>query len=214
MNSHIHKIHKVETLTESIYLFRVERNDITFKAGQCFSLAPVGLGINREYSIYSGENDDYLEFLIKIIEGGTVTPQLKKLRAGDSMEISGPYGEFCLDNDKISSSKYLFIATGTGIAPFHSFVKTYPNLDYKIVHGIRYNDEKYGSYPPAKYIAGVSREETSDFKGRVTDYLLQTEISPETICYICGNRAMIIDVYDILRQKDLGGDNIITEVFF
>jgi NAD(P)H-flavin reductase len=40
------------------------------------------------------------------------------------------------------------------------------------------------------------------------------EIEEDTICYICGNRAMIIDAYDILRDKNISGNNIITEVFF
>lgn len=211
MNSYLHKIIKLELLTESTILLRVERNHINLKAGQCFSIAPVGLGINREYSIYSGEKDDYLEFIIKIVEDGTVTPNFKSLKAGDTVEIAGPYGEFCLDSNKLNK-KHLFIATGTGIAPFHSFVKTFPNLDYQILHGMRYNNEKYAA--TEKYIACVSREETNDFKGRVTDYLKQMEIAEDTICYICGNRSMIIDAYDILRDKNIGGNNIITEVFF
>jgi NAD(P)H-flavin reductase len=211
VKSYTHKIIKLEFLTESTILLRVERNNINLKAGQCFSIAPVGLGINREYSIYSGEKDDYLEFIIKIVEDGTVTPKLKYLKAGDSVEIAGPYGQFCLDSNKLNH-KYLFIATGTGIAPFHSFIKTFPNIDYQILHGVRYKNEKYGA--KEKYIACVSREETNDFKGRVTDYLKNMEIAEDTICYICGNRAMIIDAYDILRDKNISGNNIITEVFF
>jgi len=214
MQSAIHKILDINFLTESIYLFRAEKQAVTFKAGQCFSLAPVGLGINREYSIYSGENDTYLEFLIKIVEGGIVTSALKKSKIGDSLEIAGPYGEFCLDKKKVASSKYLFIATGTGIAPFNSFIKTFPQLDYQIIHGIRYDKEKYPE-EDNKYTACVSREKTTKhFKGRLTDYLTQIEIPSDTICYLCGNRAMIIDAYDILRQQDINGDNIITEVFF
>jgi ferredoxin/flavodoxin---NADP+ reductase len=216
VNSDIHKVLKIDLITPSTCLLQVERKDITFRAGQCFSLAPVGLGINREYSIYSGEHDDYLAFLIKIIEDGTVTQAIKDLKVGDRVEIAGPYGEFCLKPNQIKSSQFLFIATGTGIAPFHSFVKTFPELDYKIIQGIRYNNEKYGiaDYETERYVACVSQEETSDFKGRVTEYLAQTEISPETITYLCGNRAMIIDAYDILSEKNIGGDNIITEVFF
>jgi len=216
MKSDIYKVLQVDFLTASTCLLRVERKDITFRAGQCFSMAPVGLGINREYSIYSGENDDYLEFLIKIIDGGTVTQAIKELKVGDRVEIAGPYGEFCLKPNQIESSQFLFIATGTGIAPFHSFVKTFPHIDYKIVQGIRHNNEKYGvaDYEAGRYVACVSQEETRDFKGRVTDYLTELSLSPETISYLCGNRAMIIDTYDILRENNIGGDNIITEVFF
>ena len=213
MNNYLHTITKLEFLTESTILVRVAKNDITFKAGQCFNIAPVGFGINREYSIYSGEYDAYLEFIIKIIEDGTVTPKFKLLKVGDDVEIAGPYGEFCLDNNKLNQ-KYLFIATGTGIAPFHSFVTTFPQLDYQIVHGVRHNNEAFTCYDKNRYIACISREATDHFKGRVTDYLQQIHIAEDTICYICGNRAMLIDVYDILREKNIVSNNIITEVFF
>jgi len=32
--------------------------------------------------------------------------------------------------------------------------------------------------------------------------------------YICGNRNMIIDVFDLLHKKEVFGDQIKTEVFF
>jgi len=53
-------------------------------AGQCCTAEVAGRGLNREYSLYSGNNDSYLEFLIKEIEPGRVSTALKACRVGES----------------------------------------------------------------------------------------------------------------------------------
>ncbi len=53
-------------------------------------------GVNREYSMYSDANAPHLEFLIRQVAGGTVSPALAAVKPGDSVEIDGPYGEFTL----------------------------------------------------------------------------------------------------------------------
>lgn len=215
-NINRYRVLEIRNLTESTYVLRVERKDFGFVPGQCVNIGTVGSGVNREYSTYSGIDEPYLEFLIKEVRGGTVSPALRKLQARDEVELEGPYGLFVLENPEDERRKYLFVATGTGIAPFHSFVKSYPAIDYQILHGIRYVREQYDKddYDRDRYIACVSREDGGDFHGRVTDYLRQHPVDPKTICYLCGNRNMINEVYDILREQGVSGSNIITEVFF
>ncbi|MGI6756413.1 MAG: hypothetical protein ACOX32_00640 [Bacteroidaceae bacterium] len=53
-----------------------------------------------------------------------------------------------------------------------------------------------------------------DFKGRVTDYLRQNPVNPDTLCYLCGNCDMIHEVFDILEEQGVKSDNIFTEVYF
>ena len=79
-------------------------------------------GVNREYSTYSGEHEEHLDFLIKEVEGGLVSVQLKSLKPGDGVEIHGFYGNFRIKSPDDGRS-YCFVATGTGIAPF-PFVRT------------------------------------------------------------------------------------------
>jgi len=159
---------------------------------------------NREYSVYSGENDDFLEVLVREIEGGKVSVRLKKLKSGAEIDVNGPFGFFKFNPEKYSSKKFLFVATGTGISPFHSFVRTFPELDYQLVHGVRYKEEAYGhaDYQSENVTLCLSGVETGDFYGR------------ETNCFLCGNSEMIYEVFDILTGKGIPVSNIYSEVYF
>lgn len=215
MTPSIRKVRAVERISRHTYRLKLERDDFLFKAGQCVNVGLPGTGVNREYSSYSAESVDELAFLIREVQGGTVSPALGKLQPGDEVELDGPYGEFTI-KDPDNGAKYYFIATGTGVAPFHCFVKTYPQLDYRIIHGVRYTDEQYDAkdYENNRYVGCLSREDGGQFRGRVTDYLRQSSIDRTGIYYLCGNRAMINDVYDILREAGVSGSNIFTETFF
>jgi ferredoxin-NADP reductase len=212
----VHKVLGVELLAEHSFALRLERNGVQFIPGQCFNLGLPSAAVNREYSSYSGVGEQELHFLIREVEGGEVSPRLKALRPGDEVEVDGAYGQFTLDTTKIATHLFYFIATGTGIAPFHCFVKSYPNLEYRIVHGTRSNLEAYNrkDYPADRYINCTSRDASGDFHGRVTEYLLAHPPARGAIYYLCGNRNMINDVYDILRDRDISSSHIITEVFF
>ena len=215
--SPLHRVLGIRPLSKSAYVLRVERGDLKFRAGQCINIGLPGAGVNREYSTYSAENDPCLEFLIKEVEGGLVSVALKKLKAGDLIELHGAYGDFCLKNPPEFSRPHCFIASGTGIAPFHSFVKSYPGLDYTVLHGVRGAEEAYDrvDYEPARYVACSSRNPDGDFHGRVTDYLrVNPSRNYDTIYYLCGNRAMIGEVYDLLRLQGVPGNHIFTEAFF
>jgi len=203
-------------LTESTYVVRFERNGMQFLAGQHITLGlPSDIQI-REYSIYSPVNAPYLEVLIKEVKEGTVSRKLHKVREGDLLKVDGPFGFFTLDEESLSYRKFLFIATGTGIAPFHSMIGSYPNLNYKIFHGVRYAYEAYerNFYPKDRYTLCTSRETKSNFNGRVTDYLFYHRIDSDTFVYLCGNCDMINEVYNLLVSDGFNPDQIKTEVYF
>ena len=157
-----------------------------------------------------------LLFLVREVEDGDVSPALRRLKSGDSIEIDGAYGLFTLPESIPENNSNVFIATGTGIAPFHSFVRTYPELDYLILHGTRLAEENYESahYTTERYVQCVSQENGGCFQGRVSDYLRQNPQGADKHYYLCGNRNMVNEVYDILREQEVSGSNITTEVFF
>ena len=207
---------KIKNLSPSVYVLRLERKGFNFIPGQCVNLGVKGTGINREYSTYSGKDDPYLEFLIKDVSGGLVSPALRKLTIGTEVDMHGPYGSFTLDPEKINTSNYFFLGTGTGIAPYHSYIRSFPNLNYQVIIGIRYNSERYDQqdYKPSRTVYCVSREEGAEPQERITDYLKDFKVEPNQIFYLCGNNRMINDSYEILREKGASGQQIFTEAFF
>ena len=209
------KVLQIRNLTDSTYVLRTERNGFQFIPGQCVNIGIVNAAVNREYSTYSSTTDDYLEFLIKKVAGGRISTGISRLKSGKEVTLDGAYGKFTIDNPN-KTQKYMFIASGTGIAPFHSYAKSYPGIDYTILHGVRFASEQYDrkDYEKKRYFACVTKGKGGDFSGRVTDYLNTINLTKGTIYYLCGNRAMINDVYDILRSKEVNGSNIFTEVFF
>ena len=132
------------------------------------------------------------------------------------VEVHGPVGKFGLDTKKAETHKHVFIASGTGIAPFHSMVKSYPELDYQVIHGVRYANEAYEKehYEKNKYVLCASRDTSGDFKGRLTEYLKQTDFDKNSTFYLCGNSDMIFDSMEILKDKGFDRDNVNVEVYF
>jgi len=212
----IYKIQQVRHLTDSTYVIRMDRGGMQFIAGQNLNLGIAGDVEKRDYSIYSGEKDKYLEVLVKEVEDGLVSKQMKSLKPGDKLEVDGPFGFFTLKPEDIDSKKYLFIASGTGVAPFHSIAQSHKNLNFKLIHGIRHSNEAYEKehYPADKYISCVTADDKGDYKGRVTDYLKANPVDKDTLCYLCGNVNMIYDAFDVLKEQGVPSGNLHAEVYF
>jgi ferredoxin--NADP+ reductase/benzoate/toluate 1,2-dioxygenase reductase subunit len=210
------KIRRIRSLTKSTFVLTFDRDNIQFTAGQYITVGTLSSLNQREYSIYSGENQDHLEVLVKEVLDGNISIQLRNSKPGDLLEVNGPFGSFKLETKDMYSRKHLFIATGTGISPFHSMVTSYPGIDYTILHGIRYLNEAYDKieYDRERYIACISREKSSGYNGRVTDYLSDYPAEPDTVYYLCGNSSMIFEATGILRNKGVTGDRILREVYF
>jgi ferredoxin--NADP+ reductase/benzoate/toluate 1,2-dioxygenase reductase subunit len=212
----LHQVISIRNLTDSAYVVRMSRRGLQFRAGQHILLGKAGSIHNREYSVYSGENDDFFEVLIKEVDEGLVSKQLKRLKRGELVQIEGPLGFFTIPADLVGSAKFLFIGTGTGIAPFHSFVKSYPNIDYRLLHGVRFGNEAYDKtdYDATRHILCTSGDKTGNFHGRVTKWLTENEVSPDTHCYLCGNFNMIHEAFEILEKKGVPPSNVHAEVYF
>jgi ferredoxin--NADP+ reductase/benzoate/toluate 1,2-dioxygenase reductase subunit len=208
------KVLDIRRLTKETAVVRFERHGLEFEPGQYIRVGVEGDAEIRDYSVYSGDNADYLEVLVRRVEEGLVSKQLCDLEIGEKVSVGGPYGHFKLI-EEIRSKPLLLIATGTGISPFHSFVESYEGLNFKLVHGTARADEAYESdYYGEGYLHCVSREEGGDFKGRVTDYLKTLKIDPETNAFLCGNCDMIYEAFDMLQDNGLPTAQIHTEVYF
>lgn len=81
------------------------------------------LPLQRSYSIANVETDvTEIELCIVINETGEFTPWLFSLNIGDQIQGSEPQGIFNL-SEVYPSVPYLFVCTGTGVAPFRSMIQ-------------------------------------------------------------------------------------------
>jgi ferredoxin--NADP+ reductase/benzoate/toluate 1,2-dioxygenase reductase subunit len=203
-------------LTDSTFVLRFTRNNLQFKAGQHLIVGLKGEMDQREYSVYSGEKDEYLEILVKEVKDGNISIKLKDCSPGDLLQVNGPFGSFGIQPYDIKSGKFVFIATGTGISPFHSMVRTNPAIDYTLIHGVRFANEAYesDSFDSNRFILCTSKEKNADHAGRVTSFLQKYKVPANAIFLLCGNGGMIYEVYHILRDKGIQPQNIISERYF
>ena len=100
IDTNYYKITSVNYLTADAFIINLPKNRFKFKAGQHLSLSIKGDYQSREYSIYSAEDSNNLEILVKEVEGGYFSPKLKNLGTGEMVEVHGPFGKFGLEEKK------------------------------------------------------------------------------------------------------------------
>src|SRR5688572_8032990 len=111
-----------------------------FEPGQYATLGLMGPEklVQRPMSVSSSADDlSEYEFFIRRVEGGGFTPLLWERSVGDAINIKGPKGKFLLQED---GRRALFVASGTGLAPFISMIETLRGRsrtrDIVLLHGV------------------------------------------------------------------------------
>ena len=212
--------------------------EFPFQPGQFISIVvpgrgPGGRDLRRAYSIASAPelrvaDRATFELCVKLVEGGPGTTYLNELKIGEAMSGMVPFGDFVY---KPKSGKHaIFVATGTGIAPFRAMVlsRIYDEnkpVSAKILFGARnendllYTEELNQVLGAGNYVQTLSRPSSNwaGFKGRVTDWLRANESALDwtnTEFYLCGNGAMIDEVKQILAGKGVEKTSIHQEVYY
>jgi len=208
------KVVALNQLSASMYELVLERSAMPFIAGHEIMIHGESPHHDRQYSIASSEDEDQLKVLFRLIPEGELTPQLVTLRAGDPLTFTGPFGSFIL-RDKQAHN--VFIATGTGIAPALSFIKTHPSLNLSVYHGVRVVEDLISRelFSPEQYQACVSKEAAADlFAGRVTQKLAEDQLDPEAHYYLCGANEMILEVHALLKSKGIPDSQLFSEAYY
>jgi len=191
--------------------------DFAFQAGQCIRI--LNKGQERDYSLACGPEDSVLALCIREVPKGTVSAFLGSLPEGARLSFSGPHGHFTF---RPSSRHAVFVATGTGVAPFVSMVRSGVR-GFTLLHGVRRPEEvHYQDVLKAsafKMVACLSRapsdHETAaeEYPGRVTDYVKGHLPRRAYDFYLCGREEMIRDV--TLTVDELFPDSrVFSEIFF
>lgn len=211
----LHRVLAVRHLTDTAFVLRFERGPMDFEPGQYVTVGVKGDIDVREYSVFSAPSEDYLEILVKRVEGGYVSPRLHALGPGDELEVEGPFGFFTIPEDARASRNLLFVATGTGISPFRSFVRAYPGLRYRLLHGVRRFGDLYvrEEFDTERFVPCLSREDGA-YRGRVTDYLRDRPLEGNPACYLCGSCDMIYEAFDILQTRGVSPADLYAEVYY
>lgn len=183
--------------------------------------------IIRPYSIASANVEtQQFEFYISQVKSGQLTPRLFNLQQGSRIWLDNDIlGLFDLNNTP-EGCDIAMVATGTGLAPYISFLrshlKEHTNIKLAIIHGAAYAwDLGYFSelslistmfsnfyYFPTLLKAG---EGWAGLEGHIETHLesglLESKagivISPEkTHFYLCGNPVMVESVTNLLAKKN------------
>jgi ferredoxin/flavodoxin---NADP+ reductase len=192
------------------------KRTMEFEPGQVIKITADMQEPPRIYSICSGNSEDEMYVLFNVKPAGALTPRLALMKTGDEIFISDPYGSFFCDD----SSAYC-IATGTGIAPFYSMIRSGKFENKKLIHGVSYANQFYfedylKNELGERYICCCSRDKNGvHFPGRITEYLLgRKELPKGDKYYLCGQALMVVEVRDLLIQKGIPYSHIYAEIFF
>ncbi len=90
-----------------------------------------------------------------------------------------------------------------------------------LIHGNRYL-EQFHFYDYFREILGdqytrccTAEEDEDVYHGRVTSFLQEYPLpDPGLKYYLCGSAEMVVDTRDILIEKGIPFDNIISEIYF
>ena len=164
-----------------------------------------------------------IEIAVSYVDGGAATELLGGLDIGGTVEASGPYGRFCL-MDADSNSRYLLVATGTGVTPYRAMLPLISKLTqtrgctFELIYGARnegdllYGDE-FAAFaaatPGFSFHPCFSREaravpRSGDYAGRVQVAIeaLKPDAASD-IVYLCGNPDMVDQSFGLLKDAGL-----------
>ncbi len=210
-------VRRVIPRTDLLFELQLERKNVQFEPGHCMALCMDDIE-SRPYSIASGTEEQLLRFLIRRVPQGLVSNWLAERRPGDQVQVSEPFGWF-QPGRSVEGEQCVFIATGTGVAPFLSYLRSKPKqLPMACLYGVSmaieaFALEELGALP--NFQLAVSREKSAgNFHGRVTDLLEQLPLGPQIHFYLCGLDVMIDEVSNWLERHNIDYTQIHREVFF
>lgn len=174
----------------------------------------------RPYSLAT-PSGRIVRLLVDTRTGGHGAAWATRAAPGDQVTLELPYGHFLNDAatgdthpDDTPRRRRIFVATGTGIAPFLAEFSDAARANDTLIVGYSTTSDDLTSRLTAtlpRVVTCISREDAPGcFHGRVTHYLRAHGIDPHADYYVCGSPLMVADVARLIR--DAGG-RVHTESF-
>ena len=203
--------------TGELFEMQLERGDVQFEPGACVALFSDSTE-SRPYSIAAGTGEEVLRFLIRRVPNGIVSNWLAQRQPGDRVQASAPFGWF-RPGRSVAAERCVFIATGTGIAPFLSYLRSSPlRIPELCLYGVRWHEEAFNLaelQSSGNFHLALSREKSNDhFHGRVTGLLAKVPFADDIHYYLCGLDTMIDETSSWLENHGVAYTQIHREIFF
>lgn len=174
-----------------------------FLPGQYVNIGVPGSGQHRSYSFSSAPGEAKVSFLIKKIPGGVMSNWLEAARPGDKLDLQGPLGSFYLRDVQ---RPLLFLAGGTGLAPFLSMLEVLARSNSQqqvhLIYGVTRDldlvqvdaIDAYAARLPNFTYATVVADAASNHprKGWVTQHIPADALNDGDVdVYLCGPPPMV-----------------------
>jgi benzoate/toluate 1,2-dioxygenase reductase subunit len=203
-------VSKIESHNDAAVVLEldVDATAPVFLPGQYVNIDVPGSGQHRSYSFSSAPGESRISFLIKRITGGVMSTWLESAQPGSKLELTGPLGSFYL---RAAERPLLFLAGGTGLAPFLSMLEVLARTDSQqkvhLIYGVTRDldlvqveaIEAYVAKLPNFSYATVVADADSNHprKGWVTQHMPAESVNDGDVdVYLCGPPPMV----DAVRQ--------------
>lgn len=205
-------------LADTVFELRLSRPaGFAFLPGQCIRVHAGGR--QRDYSLVSAPADPELVLCVAQVPGGPVSTALAGADTGSTVALEGPFGHFVF---RPSPRVPIFVATGTGVAPFVAMARA-GIRGFVFVHGVRLPDHLYYrkelAAAASRYVGCLSADEPPPsgegqgfFAGRVTSFIATQLDAADYDFYVCGQSGMIRDVLALIDTR-FAGSLVFTETF-
>ena len=150
--------------------------------------------------------------------GGEVSDYLAECKPGCEVRVSPPFGWF-RPGEQAGQRPFVFLATGTGVAPFVSYLRSQPKARPEVfLYGVRHGADLVDAdwlREAGGVRCAVSREEKPGcFHGRITGLLESLPQDDQHDYYLCGLDTMIDEVTAWLESRGVPISRIHRECFF
>jgi benzoate/toluate 1,2-dioxygenase reductase subunit len=205
-------------LTKNAFEIELTRPpSLEFKPGQTVRF--IHESMEKYYSLLSTPDDPTLVLCVYYVPRGSFSPVLADAEIGTHFNVTGPHGYFTF----IRSERVpVFVATGTGIAPFVSMGRS-GVTDFIILHEVKFTADLYyqdllrkiaSNYVPC--LLGASTADPSPpgtFQGNAAGFIKKNLPPASYDFYLCGEREMTREV-TLLADEHFPGSYVFKEVFF
>lgn len=211
---------------------------LQFTPGQ-FAMIGLHVGgkpIRRSYSIASAPNGAYVELAVKKQEHGLFSKYAQTMESGEQVTLHGPFGNHFLFEPSTADAQrtMVFIAGGSGIAPFRSMLHAAAAAGYAgkmvLLYSVRTRQDiifeeelsKLADQLNLSVKITLSRPDENDgewsgLTGRLSPEMLAEQLGSadihEHLYYICGPTPLVQGVQTALSVLGVPKERMKTEKF-